>query len=83
MTLQQRVPKDQIWAIIKTIISCMNPIVSACVMNQSRRHWLLSNALTTTINISRNMEAEVMGLGDGFKILDEFDLELVTLQKNM
>jgi hypothetical protein len=42
-------------------------------MNQSRRHWLLLDALTTTVNISLNMEAKVVGLGDRSKILDEFD----------
>ncbi len=29
------------------------------------------------------MEAKVVGLGDGFEILAEFDLELLTLQKNV
>jgi hypothetical protein len=57
--------------------------MSACVINQSRRHWLLLDTLITTINISLNMEAKVMGLGDGSKILDEFDSELFTLQKKM
>jgi hypothetical protein len=79
MTLQQQVPKDQVWAIIEGIISCMNLVVNACVMNQSRGHWLLLDALITTVNISLNMEVEVLGLGDGFEILDEFDLELLTL----
>jgi len=57
--------------------------MSAWVMNQSRGHWFLLNALTTIVNISLNMEAKVVGLGDGSKILDEFDLEFITLQKNM
>jgi hypothetical protein len=57
--------------------------MSACVMNQSRRHWLLLDALIITVNISFKMETKVVGLGDGSKILDEFDLELFTLQKNM
>jgi hypothetical protein len=57
--------------------------MSACVTNQSRRHWLLLDALIIMVNISFNMEAKVMGLGDGFKILDEFDLELFTMQKKM
>jgi hypothetical protein len=39
--------------------------------------------LTTTINISFSIEAQAMGLGDGFKILDEFDLELFVIRKNM
>jgi hypothetical protein len=29
------------------------------------------------------MEAKTMGLGDGFKILNEFDLELLIMHKNM
>jgi hypothetical protein len=29
------------------------------------------------------VEAKVVGLGDEFKILDEFDSELFTLQKKM
>jgi hypothetical protein len=50
-------------------------------MNRSRGNLLLSNALTKTINISFNMEVEVVGLGDGSEILDEFDSELHTMQK--
>jgi hypothetical protein len=50
-------------------------------MNQSKGHWFLSNVLTIAINISPNMETKVVGFGDGSKILNEFDLELLTLQK--
>jgi hypothetical protein len=57
--------------------------VNACVVNQPRGHWLLLDALITTINNSLNMEAKIVGLGDGFEILDEFDLEFLTLKKNM
>ncbi len=49
------------------------------MVNQPRGHWLILDALTTTINISLNMEAKIVGLGDGFEILDEFDLEILTL----
>jgi hypothetical protein len=41
MTSQQWVPKAQVWVIAKAITSCLNFIVSACAMNQSRGHWLL------------------------------------------
>jgi hypothetical protein len=57
--------------------------MNACVMNQSRGHWFLLDVLTTIVNISLNMEAKVVGFGDGSKILDEFDSKLLTLQKNM
>jgi hypothetical protein len=33
VTLQQRVPKAQVWAIVETITPCMNPMVMACFMN--------------------------------------------------
>jgi hypothetical protein len=52
-------------------------------MNQLKEHWLLLNVLTTVVNISFNMEVKVVGLGEGSKILDEFDSELLTLQKKM
>lgn len=52
-----------------------------CMMNQSRGHWLLSNALITIVKISFSMEVEGMGLGDRFEIIDEFDLELFFIQK--
>jgi len=77
--LQHWVPKAQVWAIVEAITSCLNPIGNACVVNQPRGHWLILDALTTTINISLNMEAKIVGLGDGFEILDEFDLEILTL----
>jgi hypothetical protein len=51
------------------------------VINQSKGHWLLSDALIIVVNISFNMEVEVVGLDEGSKIVDEFDLELFTLQK--
>jgi hypothetical protein len=38
-----------------------------------KRAWLVSNALNIIVNISFNMEAEVVVLGEGFKILNEFD----------
>jgi hypothetical protein len=43
------------------------------------RALVLSYALTTIINIAFNMGVEVVELGEGSKILDEFDLEFLTL----
>jgi hypothetical protein len=31
ITLQQRIPKAQVWAIVKVVTSCLNPMVMACV----------------------------------------------------
>jgi hypothetical protein len=33
VTLQHKVPKAQVWAIIEVITSCLNPMVTSCVMN--------------------------------------------------
>jgi len=52
-------------------------------MNQLKGHWFLSYALTIIVNISFNMGVKVVELGEGSKILDEFDLKFFTLQKNM
>jgi len=73
--------RPKFWVVANAIISYLNLIMITCMMNQSRGHWLLSNALTTIVNISFSMEVEVMGLGDRFEIIDEFDLELFFIQK--
>jgi hypothetical protein len=57
ITLKQVIPKAQVCAIAKVIASTLNLIVSTYVMNQSRGHWLLSNALTITITFIMEMEA--------------------------
>jgi hypothetical protein len=48
-------------------------------MNQLKRHKILSNASIIVINISLKMETKVMGLGDGFEILDELYSILIIL----
>jgi len=57
VALQQRVPKAQVWVVAKVVTSCLNLVVSACVMNQSKGHWLLLNALTIAIALTMFMEA--------------------------
>jgi hypothetical protein len=52
-------------------------------MNSSRGHWLLLDSLNIIINISFNMEVEVVGLGDRSQILEGFDSKFFILQKNM
>lgn len=69
MALQQRMPKAQVWAVTKVVTSCLNYIVSTCVMNHSRGHWLLSDALTIIITLIVNMEATLLPLFGGPGIL--------------
>jgi hypothetical protein len=45
-----------VWAIAKIVIMCLNAVVISCVLNQSKVHWLLFDALVTTINFIMAME---------------------------
>jgi hypothetical protein len=54
-----------VWVIIEAITFILNHVVSTYVMNKSRGHWLLSNALTTPITFTMEMEVTlelVLGL---------------------
>jgi hypothetical protein len=59
IALQQRALKAQVWAIAEAITFTLNLVAYACVMNQSRGHWLLSNALTISITLTMEMEAQL------------------------
>jgi hypothetical protein len=51
-------------------------------MNQSKEHWLLSDALAIVVNLIMVMEFEIDSL-DGSETFDLFDVELHRLKKNM
>jgi hypothetical protein len=44
-----RVPSPLTWHVFQIIIDVLSLVVSACVLNQSHGHWLLSDALNVTI----------------------------------
>jgi len=69
----QKKPKAQIWVLIKAIIYFLNHVVLACVMNQSRGHWLLSDVLIITLPM--NMEVELLVLV-GLKSLTHMKLRV-------
>jgi hypothetical protein len=50
--VSNHIPPPIIWFICQTIIDCLSFFVSACVLNQSTRHWLLSNGLNFVITMS-------------------------------
>jgi len=56
--LQQRVHKVKVWEAIEAITNVVNHVATTCVMNWSRGHWLLSNALMTPIALIVYMEAK-------------------------
>ncbi len=57
------------WAIVQVVTSYLNHVVSACVMNQSRGHWLLLNALTIAIALPMNMKLSYCNFIVGLKSL--------------
>jgi hypothetical protein len=83
VVLPQKVQKAQVWAVVEVVTSCLNPFVSTYVMNQSRGHWLLSNALKTTIAFTMSMEATLLPLSHGPEIFDSFENEIIVLHRNM
>jgi hypothetical protein len=67
------------WAIVGIIIHCLNLMVITCVMNQSQGHWLLSNFLTTIINLIMAMESKANPFLKGMKHLTNFRLNSTCL----
>ncbi len=52
--------KTQMLDIAKVVTSCLNPMVMACVMNQSHGHWLLFDALKTTMILVIKVQIEMV-----------------------
>jgi hypothetical protein len=38
LSLQQQVPKAQVWAIVEVVTTCSNPMVFTCVLNKFKGH---------------------------------------------
>ncbi len=57
-------------AIAKTITMCLNPEVTACVLNKSKGQWLLFDALVIEINVIVAMESQVNSFVDGSETCD-------------
>jgi len=83
IVLKQIKYKAQVLAIAKAITFTLNHVVSTCVMNQSKGHWLLSDALPLTITFTMEMEAQILELYVGPEIFDLFEVEIYLLHKNM
>jgi hypothetical protein len=52
-------------------------------MNKSKGHWMLSNALTTTIALTVNMETSLLPLFGGPNISSAFENEILVLHINV
>jgi hypothetical protein len=59
MRMSARVPPPLTWNICHIIVDSLCPIVSTCILNQSRGHWLLSDALNSAISMSPKFRDEI------------------------
>ncbi len=71
------------WVIAKAITSTLNLVLSTYVMNHSRGHWLLLDALTTTITLTMEMEAQLLKLFARLEISNLFEAKICLLHKIM
>jgi hypothetical protein len=54
-----RMPLLLIWHICQIIVNNHSPIVTTCVLNQSKGHWLLCDAFNFSISISLKLKKEL------------------------
>jgi hypothetical protein len=59
MRMSARVPSPLTWHICRIIVDSLRPIVSTCILNQSKGLWLLSDALNYTISMSLKFRDEI------------------------
>jgi hypothetical protein len=83
VALQQKIPKSQVWVIVEAITFTLNPVIFTCVTNHNRGHWLLLDALTTTITFTMEMEVQLLGLFARLEIFGLFEAKICLLHKNM
>ncbi len=48
------------WNVVQIVIENFFPIVFACVLNQSHKHWLLNDALNATIITTLKFQGDIM-----------------------
>jgi hypothetical protein len=54
-----KVPPPLTWHICHTIVDYLDLVVSTSILNQSRGHWLLDNALNSTTSMSLKFKDEI------------------------
>jgi len=57
--MNARVPPPLTWHIFQIIVNSFGLIVSTCISNQSKGHWLLFDALNTTMSMSLKFKDEI------------------------
>jgi hypothetical protein len=72
-----KIPPSLTWHIYQIVINCLSLVVTTCVLNQSRGHWLLNDALHFTISMSLKLKEEPKN-APSFQTLMEKDIHVGT-----
>jgi hypothetical protein len=65
------------WHIYQIVVNCLSHVVTTCVLNQSRGHWLLSDDRHSTISMSLKLREEPKS-APSFQTLVEKDIGVGT-----
>jgi hypothetical protein len=57
--MNARVPPPLTWRIFHIIVDFLGHVASTCILNQSRGHWLLNDALNSIISMSLKLKNEI------------------------
>jgi hypothetical protein len=57
--MNARMPPPLKWHICRIIVDYLGLLLFACIVNQSRVHWLLSDALNYAISMSLKFRHEI------------------------
>jgi hypothetical protein len=71
--LSKLVPPLLTWHIFQIIVDCLSHVMSACVLNQSNNHWLLSYVLEYAITICLKCREEVINPPNQIRLMDDND----------
>ncbi len=69
MTIE--VPLPSTWHICQIVVDCLTRVVTNGVLNQSRGHWLLSDAFHSTISMSLKSKEEPKNASSFHTLMEE------------
>jgi hypothetical protein len=75
-----------IWHVAQIVVHVVSFVVTTCVLDQSHGHWLLSDALHSTITMNTKLVEELQNLPNFDNIMDEdfrMVIELTLLVSNI
>ncbi len=88
--VSSQVPPIITWHICQTIVDCLSLVIIACVLNQSKDHQLLNDALNNAITMSSKLKEDVgivqnfnQFLDDDFAIILELSLFAFNIKKEV